>query len=106
MKPLLDSILRSETFRDGKHGEAVESDHGLEIHLKISSTPGEKMREGRESREIEGEKGHRERQHGRRQNLRRELHPQAHRTDELSPPRFSSRRRRGSSRHPGQNDHH
>lgn len=64
------------------------------------------MREGGEGGEIEGKEGDREGQHGWRSDLRRELHPQAQRADELSPPRLPPRRRRRPPRHAGQDDRH
>lgn len=64
------------------------------------------MREGGEVGEIEGEEGDREGEHGRRTDLRRELHTQAQRADELPPPLLPPRRRRRPPRHPGQDEHH
>lgn len=62
------------------------------------------MREGGEVGEIEGQESDREGQHGRRPDLRRELHPQAQRADELPPPLLAPRRRRRPPRHPGEDD--
>ena len=55
------------------------------------------MREGGEGREAQGEEGDRERQHGRRADLRGKRHPEAHGADELPPPGLTPRRRGGAA---------
>ena len=90
--------------RDGQRREADAADHGSEIHVEEPPAAGAEVREGGEGGETEGEEGDREGQHGRRPDLRRELHPQAQRADELPPPLLPPRRRRRAPRHAGEDD--
>ena len=77
----------------------------LKFTSKIAPTPSQEMREGGEIWEVEDQESHGERQHRRSSNLRRERNLETHRADELSPPRLLPRRRRGPSRHVGEDVH-